>query len=673
MPKTIFDLQQNQYLDRIVLDTDAKCVLLLVKLQQEIMPIVSSLQAFLTSDETGLSAFNVPYDVKLSYDISKKEIALTGNLEKALSIIYSVPEHLISLEKCVELIQFLLTDTSVGEEKKLQPEEEKKGRQEITDSKEHHVDKLPESTQPSGSSASSSFSSSLSSSASSSSSGSFSSPTSSSSSLNANDSAVFLEAQIKSKFPAIWSFAVAVVRTADAIRCEAGAKEKIVDVNWRDVEKVCEAAGYNMSSDGWRAPKVFASFCEESLLNKIMRFYRDLCQGNLEALRVIYYLDDKMAKQVLLGASQRQDQSYVQVQKKMAASLLRLLLISDSQLAALNLSGYHMSEELAQVLAQALLSPSCKLTSLDLGCNSMGAKGAQYLAQALQSPNCLTSLSLADNGIGDEGVQALAEAFQSANCRLTSLHLWLNGITAKGAQALAQALQSPNCKLTFLHLWVNSMGSKGAQYLAQALQSPNCLTSLGLANNGIDCEGAQAFAEALQSPQCMLTLLSLEVNDIKVEGAQALARAVAICKIMGRDVKVSCSAENFDDLVKDIFDTYSSLVTFWVNAPFEICQIIAGYLPPSAVEVSFLVTSWMNAPFEIGQIIEGYLPPGAIEARQAFQLDKPQNSSPASLGSSSLSSSLAGQGSSFFAHSAQSSSSSSSSRSSSCSPACLLF
>ena len=128
------------------------------------------------------------------------------------------------------------------------------------------------------------------------------------------------------------------------------------------------------------------------------------------------------------------------------------------------------------------------------------------------------------NRIGLDGLHALNES--RCLTRLTSLDLANNGLDAEGVHILAQRAQP--VKLVSLVLRDNKIGDEGVRALAES-PAMSDLVSLDLRFTDIGPEGVKAL---INSPYLTsLIFLDLSSNDITGEGAMALVESTRLAKL----------------------------------------------------------------------------------------------------------------------------------------------
>lgn len=137
---------------------------------------------------------------------------------------------------------------------------------------------------------------------------------------------------------------------------------------------------------------------------------------------------------------------------------LEALLLSQTNVYAIDLSCNHrIGDEAAPLMAQILKSNN-HLCSIDLSENNLADKGAVEISTALLSNTSVCTLNLTNNSIGILGALALAKVFNS-NTSLVAIKLDENNIADDGAVALANALIS-NSTVEAISLTFNRIGKR---------------------------------------------------------------------------------------------------------------------------------------------------------------------------------------------------------------------
>ena len=136
-------------------------------------------------------------------------------------------------------------------------------------------------------------------------------------------------------------------------------------------------------------------------------------------------------------------------------------------------------------------------------------------------PTELKELCLMQCNINSEGADILAGGLAATS--LDTLNLSFNDIGPNRTKSIAENII---CKE--LNLYDCNIGPEGAMHLAHSLLLKPVLTSLNLADNGIDSISTIALAEGLNHC-CNLQELNISLNSIGYDGAVALAQYIQSC------------------------------------------------------------------------------------------------------------------------------------------------
>ena len=145
---------------------------------------------------------------------------------------------------------------------------------------------------------------------------------------------------------------------------------------------------------------------------------------------------------------------------------------------------------------------------LNLSCNNIGPNGIK----SITDNTLCKQLSVAEFIIGPEGAMHLARSI-SLTPVLTSLNLADNGIDSSSIIALAEGLSHCH-NLQNLSLSYNNVGYDGAVTLARCLQSSSKLIVLNLACRNREVDGIVSLAEHFYSWRT--NMLVLDLSDIAV-------------------------------------------------------------------------------------------------------------------------------------------------------------
>ena len=252
---------------------------------------------------------------------------------------------------------------------------------------------------------------------------------------------------------------------------------------------------------------------------------------------------------------------------RISTAVVGHLISQNTNLCELSLSGTQLGSDGGNVfeyLSAVFSNPECSLTALDLSNILLGDRGGTKLFGALLAGarSTITTLKLGGNGLREETGRAMIDVLRAETCLLRSLDLSANQISGgliaravKFAHSLTQldvretpiddegfrtlgelllADDSP-CKLGYIRCDAFelrpdqtdiSLGEPrphmqpGAfSLLAGVVRYNTTLTSLGLANAGIDAEGAEHLATAIGSNESL--------QEVDLSGNQLLRVAGA--------------------------------------------------------------------------------------------------------------------------------------------------
>jgi hypothetical protein len=161
------------------------------------------------------------------------------------------------------------------------------------------------------------------------------------------------------------------------------------------------------------------------------------------------------------------------------------------------------------------------LTEVELSGNAMGNTGARALSDALRVNSSVKRLDINKNGLTADGGRALGELLASPMCTgLQELNVGFNSLNDEGAAHIFDALRL-NTTLTSIDLRCTNIVSIGSK-LANGLAHNNTLTSLGLAQNGINDQQVETLATTIGQNNENLACIDLSECDFTAPGLQAL-------------------------------------------------------------------------------------------------------------------------------------------------------
>ena len=153
----------------------------------------------------------------------------------------------------------------------------------------------------------------------------------------------------------------------------------------------------------------------------------------------------------------------------------------------------------------------------------------------------MRELHLIQCNINSDGADILAGGL--ATNSLDKLTFSYNDIGPNGMKSIAE-----NTLCKELKLYDCNIGPEGAKHLSRSILLKPVLTSLNLADNGIDSISTIALAEGLNHC-CNLQELCLSLNNVGYDGAVALAQCLQSCSNLRRLTLNSCSLEG-DGIVR---------------------------------------------------------------------------------------------------------------------------
>ena len=162
----------------------------------------------------------------------------------------------------------------------------------------------------------------------------------------------------------------------------------------------------------------------------------------------------------------------------------------------------------------------------------------------------LKSLYLIQCNINSEGADILAGGLASTS--LDYLNLSSNDIGPNGMKSIAEHI----CKELILDEC--NIGSEGAKRLAHSFLLKPVITSLNLADNGIDSISTIALAKGLNHC-CNLQEVCLSLNNIGYDGAVALAQYLQPCSNLRTLILNCCNLEG--DGIARLAEEFQS----WIN------------------------------------------------------------------------------------------------------------
>uniref|UniRef100_A0A6S8DV42 Uncharacterized protein n=1 Tax=Aplanochytrium stocchinoi TaxID=215587 RepID=A0A6S8DV42_9STRA len=158
--------------------------------------------------------------------------------------------------------------------------------------------------------------------------------------------------------------------------------------------------------------------------------------------------------------------------------------VSEDQPEVIDYTGIDLSEEKFNlydtIVIGKLFANSKHILVLDLSSSEINDEAIGPIADALSINTSLLELNLSSNQIASTGAMLISEAL-TKNQTLTELYLDNNVITVEGANSIA-AMLAVNETLLRLHVRKNSFGSEGADVLMAALESNTIIESFSCDN-----------------------------------------------------------------------------------------------------------------------------------------------------------------------------------------------
>ncbi|XP_062871424.1 NACHT, LRR and PYD domains-containing protein 12-like [Trichomycterus rosablanca] len=300
--------------------------------------------------------------------------------------------------------------------------------------------------------------------------------------------------------------------------------------------------GAKLSPAQWSALAFVLLTSEQTLDEFNLRKYDKSDEGLLRLLPVV-----KASRKALLFRCNLTEKS---------REALSSVLISNSNLKELDLTGNDLQDSGLELLSAGLKDPNCKLETLKLCVCNLTERSCEALSSVLSSNSNLRELNLTENDLQDSGVELLSAGLKDPNCKLETLNVALCNLMKKSCAVLSEVLDSNVSSLKELDLSDNQLQDSGVKLLSAGLQNPHCkLELLRLIKCHMTDEGCAALVSALTSnPSSRLRELYLSYNDLGGSVVKLLSGLlnhqncklekleVSNCRIPGEDCAALVSA-----------------------------------------------------------------------------------------------------------------------------------
>ena len=184
------------------------------------------------------------------------------------------------------------------------------------------------------------------------------------------------------------------------------------------------------------------------------------------------------------------------------------IVVSKGLLKELQLAG-NMIGPMGGIAIAGALKLNGSLTSLNISSSMIGDRGAAAIAEALKVSGSLISIDISYNDIGKEMALKLVETFKEK--QMTCVCLGGCSLGADGAKEVAKYVRVSG-SLASLDVGFNDIGKEAALELVSIFVEKQ-MTSIGLANCGLDAEAANIVAQYVRASGS-LTSLDISFNQI---------------------------------------------------------------------------------------------------------------------------------------------------------------